>query len=96
MHFSTASKLILMPRRRDVNQIRDRICDILHDAYPEVFHYMEIWDLLYDEFPGLDPRKLKRYLDNNRTNYRIGDYVEKLITIPLFIVIEYKWIFAKS
>lgn len=71
-----------MPRRNDVNQIRDRICDILHDAYPKIFHYMEIWDILYNEFPDLDPRKLKRYLDNNRTNYRIGDYVEKIPSNP--------------
>lgn len=67
-----------MPRRNDVNQIRDRICDILHDAYPEAVHYMEIWEILYDKFPDLDPRKLKRYLDDNRTNYRMGDYIEKL------------------
>ena len=43
---------------------------------------MEIWDILYNEFPDLDPRKLKRYLDNNRTNYRIGDYVEKIPSNP--------------
>lgn len=67
-----------MPRRKDVNQIRDRICDILSEAFPEPRHYMELWEILYNEFPGLDPRKLRRYLENNRTNYHIGDYVERI------------------
>ena len=74
-----------MPRRNDVNQIRDRICDILSEECPREFHYMDIWEILYDEFPDLNPKKLKTYLENNRTNYRMGDYVEKVDPdLPLY------------
>lgn len=68
-----------MPRRKDVNQIRRRICNILIDAYPEVLHYSDIWEALIGEgFQKLKPCQVQDYLRRDTRDFQITDFVEKV------------------
>lgn len=66
-----------MPRRRDVNQIRDRICDILHYAYPREIHYKCLWVILIEDFPRLKPCQVQDYLRRDTRGFQITDFVER-------------------
>ena len=67
-----------MPRRRDVNEIRDRLCDILYEAAPSDLSLTDIWIKLMGEFSRLTKGKLKDYLERNTQRYPIRDYIERV------------------
>lgn len=68
-----------MPRRTDVNKIRDRICDILFNAYPNDCQLICIWKILFGEFPApLKKGQVQRYIERDTQHYRMSDFVDKV------------------
>ncbi len=65
-----------MQRRKNVNDIRDRICDVLFDAYPNVLPVWAIWEKLIGEFPRLKVRQVRDYIERPIRGYSMSDFVE--------------------